>query len=382
MESHRQRRLLFWSLELLILACLVFVCLQLKVVFRPLIIFVSVVFVPLITSLFLFYMVNPLFKLLLKVHLGKHEMTRTGAGLIIIFGLIFIIAAVIAALIPPMIHETTQFIKWLPRATRQAQHWFNEYSQYPWVKNLHLEHYTDKFEAQAGRMASKLLTSLTTGAGNLISTATSVVVVALTVPLMLYYMLKDGNKLVPAIQRVFVQKNHADEAADLLHRMSNALSSYIAGQAISCLFVAVLTSIAYFIINVPLALVLGIIAGLANMIPYVGPYIGITPALLVSLALSPSKIIWIIIVVCIIQQIDGSLIFPKVVGKSINVHPLTIIVLLLAAGNIAGVAGMILCVPFYAVVKTVVTYFWSIHQLNQKEKVKQAESSDESSNPQ
>lgn len=379
MENHRQRRLLFWSLELLILACLVFVCLQLKVVFRPLVIFVSVVFVPLITSLFLFYMVNPLFKLLLKVHIGKHRMTRTGAGLIIIFGLIFIIAAVIAALIPPMIHETTQFIKWLPRATRQAQHWFNEYSQYPWVKNLHLEHYTDKFEAEAGKMASKLLTSLTTGAGSLISTATSVVVVALTVPLMLYYMLKDGNKLVPAIQRMFVQKNHAEEAADLLQRMSNALSSYIAGQAISCLFVAVLTSIAYFIINVPLALVLGIIAGLANMIPYVGPYIGITPALLVSLALSPRKIIWIIIVVCIIQQIDGSLIFPKVVGKSINVHPLTIIVLLLAAGNIAGVAGMILCVPFYAVVKTVVTYFWSIHQLNLKEK-NNLQSADESNN--
>lgn len=371
MESHRQRRLLFWSLELLILACLIFVCLQLKVIFRPVTIFISVVFVPLITSLFLFYMVNPVFKLLLKVHVGKHQMTRTGAGLIIIFSLLIIIVGVIAALIPPMIHETTQFLKWLPEATRQAQHWFNEYSQYPWVKNLHLEQYTDKFEAQAGKVATKLLNGLTTGAGSIISTATSVIVVALTVPLMLYYMLKDGNKLVPAIQKMFVKKSHADEAADLLHRMSTALSSYISGQAISCLFVAVLTSIAYFIIGEPMALILGIIAGLANMVPYVGPYIGIAPALLVSLALAPKKIIWVIIVVTIIQQIDGSLIFPKVVGKSLNVHPLTIIILLLAAGNIAGVAGMILCVPFYAVVKTIVTYFWSIHLLNQKEEKKQ-----------
>lgn len=367
MVNHRQRRLMFWSLELLILASLVFVCLQLKVIFRPIMIFISVVFVPLITSLFLFYMVNPLFKLLLKVHLGKHQMSRTAAGLIIVFALILVVAAVIAALIPSVVRETTQFIRWLPEATRQAQHWFNEYSQYPWVKNLHLEHYTDKLEAQAGKMASHLLTTLTTGAGSIINTAASVLVVALTVPLMLYYMLKDGNKLVPAIQKVFVQKNHADEAADLLHRMSNALSSYISGQAISCVFVAILTTIAYFIIGEPMALILGIIAGLANMVPYVGPYIGITPALLVSLALAPRKLIWVIIAVAIIQQVDGNLIFPKVVGKSINVHPLTIIILLLAAGNIAGVAGMILCVPFYAVVKTVVIYFWSIHLLNQKE---------------
>lgn len=372
MKADSRRKLMFWSAELLILACLVFVCTQLKVVFRPLVIFISVVFVPLIISLFLFYMVNPLFKLLLKVHIGKHRMPRTGAGLIIIFGLIFLIVAVIAALIPPMIHETTQFIKWLPEATREAQHWFNEYSKYQWVKSLHLEHYTDKFEAQAGKMATALLNGLTTGAGSVISTATSVVVVALTVPLMLYYMLKDGPKLVPTIQKMFVQKNHADEAADLLHRMSNALSAYISGQAISCLFVAVMTAIAYFIIHEPMALILAIIAGLANMIPYVGPYIGITPALLVSLALAPKTIIWVIVAVCIIQQIDGSLVYPKVVGKSLNIHPLTIIILLLAAGNIAGVAGMILCVPFYAVVKTVVTYFWSIHQLNhQKEAAKE-----------
>lgn len=372
MKADSRRKLMFWSAELLILACLVFVCTQLKVVFRPLVIFISVVFVPLIISLFLFYMVNPLFKLLLKVHIGKHRMPRTGAGLIIIFGLIFLIVSVIAALIPPMIHETTQFIKWLPEATREAQHWFNEYSKYQWVKSLHLEHYTDKFEAQAGKMATALLNGLTTGAGSVISTATSVVVVALTVPLMLYYMLKDGPKLVPTIQKMFVQKNHADEAADLLHRMSNALSAYISGQAISCLFVAVMTAIAYFIIHEPMALILAIIAGLANMIPYVGPYIGITPALLVSLALAPKTIIWVIVAVCIIQQIDGSLVYPKVVGKSLNIHPLTIIILLLAAGNIAGVAGMILCVPFYAVVKTVVTYFWSIHQLNhQKEAAKE-----------
>ena len=97
-----------------------------------------------------------------------------------------------------------------------------------------------------------------------------------------------------------------------------------------------------------------------------GPYIGIAPALMVSLALAPKKIIWVIIVVIIVQQIDGNIIYPNIIGSTLKIHPLTIIMLLLAAGNIAGIPGMILCIPFYAVIKTVVSYFLNIYKLESK----------------
>ena len=126
---------------------------------------------------------------------------------------------------------------------------------------------------------------------------------------------------------------------------------------------ALATSIGYFIIGQPLAIVLGLIAGITNMIPYIGPYIGIAPALLVALTVAPEKIIWVIVVVIVVQQIDGNIIYPNIIGKTLNIHPLTIIILLLAAGNIAGIAGMILCIPFYAVVKTIANYFFSIWKL-------------------
>ena len=126
---------------------------------------------------------------------------------------------------------------------------------------------------------------------------------------------------------------------------------------------AVATSIGYLIIKQPLAIGLGIVAGLTNMIPYVGPYIGITPALMVALAMSPKKIIWVIVVVVVVQQIDGNIIYPNIIGRTLQIHPLTIIMLLLAAGNIAGIPGMILCIPFYAVLKTVFNYFWSLYRL-------------------
>ena len=174
----------------------------------------------------------------------------------------------------------------------------------------------------------------------------------LTVPVMLFYMLKDGSKLIPSIQK-WLSPHHAKEVNDLLGKMNSTLSSYISGQMIECLFVGVFTSIGYVIIGQPLAIVLGIVAGLTNIIPYIGPYIGIAPALFVALTMAPNKIIWVIVVVIVVQQVDGNIVYPNIIGKTLQIHPLTIIMLLLAAGHIAGIGGMILCIPFYAVIKTV-----------------------------
>ena len=145
--------------------------------------------------------------------------------------------------------------------------------------------------------------------------------------------------------------------------MNDTMSSYIAGLEIECLFVAVFTSLGYLLIHQPLALVLGIVAGLCNIIPYIGPYIGIAPALFVSLTMAPQKLILVIIVVIVVQQIDGNVIYPNIIGKTLQIHPLTIILLLLAAGHIAGIAGMILCIPFYAVLKTIAEYFFDIYRI-------------------
>ncbi len=76
----------------------------------------------------------------------------------------------------------------------------------------------------------------------------------------------------------------------------------------------------------------------------------------------------VIVVVVIVQQIDGNLIYPNVIGRSLDIHPLTIIILLLVAGNIYGILGMILAIPFYAVTKTVVVYLYDINQLRNKAK--------------
>ncbi|MCZ3393871.1 AI-2E family transporter, partial [Enterococcus faecium] len=147
---------------------------------------------------------------------------------------------------------------------------------------------------------------------------------------------------------------------DLFNTMSDTLSSYISGQVIECLFVGTFTVIGYMIIQQPYGLLLGVIAGICNIIPYVGPYFGIFPSLLVAIAQSPGQVVSVIIVVLIVQQVDGNFIYPNVIGKSLQIHPLTIIILLLVAGKISGILGMILAVPAYAIVKVLINFIHHI----------------------
>lgn len=358
----KKKSVLYWSVELLVLALLIWVCTKIDFIFRPILIFISVVFVPVIISLFLYYMLRPIMKLLMKVKIGRYRMSRGIASIIIVLALIIVVCGVIAAIIPPMVNELTQIIVGLPTMAKETQRWMIHLSQHSWLKGINFESYYRQMTGQLSHSSEAILKGITSQAGTVINMVTSTVIVAITVPVMLFYMLKDSNKFVPSVQKYFSEK-HGEEIGSLLHQMNDTLSSYISGQAIECIFVAVATSIGYLIIGQPVAIVLGLVAGLTNMIPYVGPYIGIAPALMVSLAIAPKKLIWIIIVVVIVQQIDGNIIYPNIIGRTLRIYPLTIIMLLLAAGNIAGIPGMILCIPFYAVLKTMFNYVWSIYKL-------------------
>ncbi len=155
----------------------------------------------------------------------------------------------------------------------------------------------------------------------------------------------------------------ADVIGDLLVKMSDTIAKYISGQVIECLFVGTFSAIGYGLVGIPYALLIGMFAGITNIIPYLGPYIGLVPAIFIALSMSFKEVILVIVVCVVVQQIDGNLVYPNVIGKTLDIHPLTIIMILLAAGNIAGLLGMILAIPLYAVSKVVVTYVYDIIKL-------------------
>lgn len=363
LKKVRDSKLMFWSLELLILATLIFVGTKINFLFQPLATMFTTLFAPILISGFFFYLLNPL-----VVFFTKKGMKRSLAVALVMLLLVGILVFLFILIIPNVVNQLSTLISRMPATITMLEKWVNQLTHHPLLQDIDFQSYLDKFGVSISGIAKSTLNGLGSGFGSFISSVAGVVVLIVTVPFMLFYMLKDGQKFLPMISKYFPEK-HKDEIITLLNKMSGTISKYISGQMIECAFVAVFTFLGYMLIGVDYAFLFGIIAGTTNMIPYIGPYLGLAPAVLVTVFADPWKAILACIVVLIVQQIDGNIVYPNVIGKSLDIHPLTIIILLLVAGNIAGLLGMILGVPLYAVCKTVVIYVYDIIQLNKSDKV-------------
>lgn len=349
-EKLRQSKLFFWSAELLVIATLIFVSSKISFIFKPISIFFSTLFAPILVAGFLFYILNPIVKLLMKT-----KMKRIYAIMIVFLLLVIAIALSLVSVLPKLASQLASLASNIPSILKNVEAWFYEMAALPMFKQIDLTDYVEKLDISYGKVIQQFLSGLSGSLGSIFSTVASTTIVIFTAPFILFYMLKDGNRLVPGIQHFLPEKRKKD-ITELLGKLDQTLSNYISGQAIECLFVATFTAIGYSLIGVRYAFLFGVIAGITNLIPYLGPYIGLAPAVFVTVFDEPIKALLCCVVVLVVQQIDGNIIYPNVIGKTLNIHPLTIILILLVAGNIAGLLGIFLGVPFYAVCKTIVVH--------------------------
>ena len=216
-------------------------------------------------------------------------------------------------------------------------------------------------------MQKAYLKILPTSISAVLGVVTNITLTAITVPFILFYMLKDGHKL-PSKAVQILPTTYRHEGLKIFQDLNETLSAYIQGQLIVCLSVGLGCFIGYSIIGLDYALVLGIVVAITNIIPYVGPFIGAAPAVVIALLESPAKALLAAIVVLIVQQIDGNFLSPLIIGKRLNTHPLTIILLLIGAGSFGGILGMIFAVPTYAVLKAVTLNIMRLIKLRMKYK--------------
>ncbi|MFT8338217.1 AI-2E family transporter [Schleiferilactobacillus harbinensis] len=359
-KEMRESKLFYWSVQILVIATLVWVFSQIGWVFTPIATFFSTLFGPIIAAGFLFYMLNPLVKLLMKLHVPRRM------AIVLLFVLLLAaVALVFAAIIPNLIEQVTQVVDNFPGFLSELRKSSTAFLNTPLLRRFNLTESLTQLKLDPATILRSVLSGVSNNIGGVVSSVGSVVISAITVPVMLYYFLQDGHKLIPNIQRFFPNRLN-DQISDVLTKMNETISHYVAGEAVELLFVGTFTGLGYLIIGMPYALLLGVVAGFMNIIPYLGPYIGLAPALIIASTISWEQAALVCVVVVIVQQLDGNFIYPNVVGKALDIHPLTIIILLLVVGNLWGIIGMIIGVPIYAVVKTVVQYWHSIRVLREK----------------
>jgi predicted PurR-regulated permease PerM len=165
-----------------------------------------------------------------------------------------------------------------------------------------------------------------------------------------FYFLKDREVMQTKFAQTVPKKYHK-QVFHFLRDVNDVLSAFIRGQLTVCLIIGVVTFIGLTIMGIDFALLIAIIAGVTNLIPYFGPVIGAIPGIVVGAMQSPWMSLKVLIFFVVVQQIDGNIITPKIVGDKVGFHPVLVILVLLIGGQWKGVLGMLLAIPVAAVIK-------------------------------
>ena len=176
----------------------------------------------------------------------------------------------------------------------------------------------------------------------------------LVVFLLAYYWTQEGNLILRSLLRIMPPQRKKN-IREFLQLAESKLGGYVRGQGLLCVAVGVTAFIAYLLIGLPYTLVLGIFAGVMEMIPVFGPALGAVPALLVAWSIDPSKALWVIIATAVIQLLENAVLVPRIMKHSMGVNPIIVLLSLFAFGSVFGFIGALLALPLAAIIQLLVS---------------------------
>ncbi|RAI82700.1 AI-2E family transporter [Macrococcoides goetzii] len=348
------KNLIFSLCILILLGILIFVFSKISFIFEPLLIIFNTIIGPIILAFILFYLLNPIVDFL-----ERNRVKRLYAIIILFLLIIGVFTILITVLIPLIEQQILSLVANFPDYMKHLLNKFNDiasnsriapYMQdiQKWV-NTNLSDLPNKVGDYLGSFSSRLK--------SIIGTIASVAVVIMTFPFVLFFLLKDGKQFKSYLIKLLPPRYRSD-FNEILEKMNVQVGSYIQGQMIVAFCIGVLLFIGYKIIGLEYALILACIAAVTSVVPYLGPIIAISPAIIIALVDSPLMLLKLAVVWMAVQFLEGHFISPSIMGKTMKIHPLTIIFVLLCAGNMLGIIGVILGIPLYAIMKVLVQFFF------------------------
>ncbi|CAM4217899.1 AI-2E family transporter [Paenibacillus alkaliterrae] len=347
-------KFVLFLLVLLLIGLNIMVLTKISYIFTPFTVLLKTLLLPVILAGIVYYLLNP----------AVDYLERKGIKRVISIIALFLLAAglitiILVAVIPFLIEQVTGLLQNLPEYVEQLREKFEQFMgsagflQIQEWFNLNPTELTGNVTEQATSILNGVLFSL----GSIVGALKEVILAILTLPFILFYLLKDGKQLPQKIVG-FLPNKLQPQSKRIMAEMNSQISSYIRGQIIVSFCIGILLYTGYLIIGLEYSLVLALVAACTSIIPYLGPAIAITPALVVAMVTSPVMLLKMIVIWTIVQFIEGKFISPQIMGKSLQIHPITIIFVILTAGNLFGIAGIVLAVPGYAVLKVIVIHLF------------------------
>jgi predicted PurR-regulated permease PerM len=319
-----------------------------------LMVYVNPIVPPLLIAVAVVYLLNPLVSALERWGVPR----VAGAGIVYLLFLC-IVALVVSLLVPVVTRQVTAVVDHFPDYLADGQAAVRRlgarFGQEPNFR-LDAEQVRDWLAAGENRQAvTRYLTGLRSVTNSLIS---GLIIIVLG-PVMAFYLLVD----LPRLKRgsmALIPPGRREEITRLMDRIGQAVGGFFRGQLLVALFVGVASSIGLWAIGLPFWLLVGMVAGLFNLVPLIGPFIGGGLAVIIALISGqPLKAVWAALVLLVVQQIDNHLISPNVMGRTVQLHPVVVMLALLVGASFAGLFGMLVIVPLVAVAKIVFLFVWS-----------------------
>jgi predicted PurR-regulated permease PerM len=176
-----------------------------------------------------------------------------------------------------------------------------------------------------------------------------------TLVISFYWTLEDQRAI--RTLTLLLPLDRRDEAQEMIQTMQLKVGAFIRGQAFLGVLIGLMSLVAYWLIGLPYVLVLALLAGLMEVVPYIGPLLGALPAFMLVLSTDPTKAIWVVIATLIIQQIENTILLPRIMDRSVGVNSIVTLLSIAAFGSLFGLLGAILAIPMAAVIQMLLDRF-------------------------
>lgn len=334
-------------IQTLIVLTIIFLFIKIQPIISPLLEVIGMLVVPIIIGGFLYYALRPLKDLLLK--LIKNNGVAALLSILLVLALLTIVIINGGEVVKEQFEDA--FVKNKDKLL--------DYREYLNGKLQEILPDLNIFDRINNNIKS-FVTSIGSNAIGIFSSVGDITTQLILVPFILFYLLKDGREFKDKLfQRI--PKRHKPEIKNMFKKIDNILSTYINGQLIVALVIGVLMFIGYIIIGMPNALLMGVFSLITSVIPFIGPLLGILPAILIALTMDFGLVIKIIITALVVQQLEGNLITPNIMGNKLKLHPLAVIIIVIVSINLFGIIGAFIGTPLFLVL---VTIFKTIYNIN------------------
>lgn len=297
------------------------------------------------------YLLNPAMKLLER----RFKIDRIASVAIVYSVVVGLIVLFFTIVSPRVISSISEIVQQIPQYLQTTQSWIQtNIISSNWARKYEINDYIQKnlnaIVAQAGDFLNIILNKIVKFAIGFTSTFFSILIGIL----ISVYILADKEGFARNTRRFVYSlagKEHGDSFFELTREIDSVFSKFIVGKFIDSLIIGLICLAGTLLLKMPYAFLIALIVGITNMIPYFGPFIGIIPSVIIVLFNDPIKALWLFVFILLLQQFDGWILGPKILGDKVGMSPFWIILAIIIGGGTLGVLGMFLAVPTFAVLK-------------------------------